>query len=259
MDAALLTASLATTLAAGFASHHLTGRRARQQQATRDDDHARTLQQLQTENALLSSEIQTAAVAHAATRATLQDERATSDALRQQIVQLEQAMVQDAQDHAICLDRMRAAQGDLQADLARQIKKVAETTQEFKNLALTFEHWHDEMNSLMVQNREMHKQNNEFASIVKHVVILSLNAAIEAARAGESGRGFAVVADEVRTLAFRSETLSKDYSNSLHKNDLTTTATFQEMQADGKMILSAISGLEATVAQLDARIAQAVS
>ena len=106
----------------------------------------------------------------------------------------------------------------------------------------------------MVQNREMHKQNQEFASIVKHVVILSLNAAIEAARAGESWRGFAVVADEVRTLAFRSESLSKEYSKSLHKNDLTTTATFQEIQADGKMITAAISSVEATIGQLKSRL-----
>jgi hypothetical protein len=44
--------------------------------------------------------------------------------------------------------------------------------------------------------------------------------------------------------------LSKDYSNSLYKNDLTTTATFQEIQADGKMIISAISGLESQISQL---------
>jgi methyl-accepting chemotaxis protein len=81
-----------------------------------------------------------------------------------------------------------------------------------------------------------------------------LNAAIEAARAGESGRGFAVVADEVRKLAARSEALSIEYGRSLHKNDLTTTATFQEIQADGKMIVAAISGVEAIIGQLKARI-----
>lgn len=106
----------------------------------------------------------------------------------------------------------------------------------------------------MEQNREMHKQNSEFASIVKHVVLLSLNAAIEAARAGEAGRGFAVVADEVQVLAVRSEALSKEYSKSLHRNDLTTTATFQEIQADGKMIIGAISSLEALIGKVKSRL-----
>ena len=50
----------------------------------------------------------------------------------------------------------------------------------------------------------MHQQNTEFGAIVKHIVIVALNAAIEAARAGEQGRGFAVVADEVRKLAEKS-------------------------------------------------------
>jgi hypothetical protein len=58
----------------------------------------------------------------------------------------------------------------------------------------------------------------------------------------------------VRTLAFRSESLSKDYSNSLYKNDLTTTSTFQDIQAGGKMIMAAISGIESMVAQLRTRI-----
>lgn len=154
------------------------------------------------------------------------------------------------------LERQAKERCALYATLGQQVEKLSIEAAALHNIAITFEHWHDDMNALMVQNRVMHTQNNEFSSIVKHVVILSLNAAIEAARAGESGRGFAVVADEVRTLAFRSEALSKDYSNSLHKNDLTTTATFQEIQADGKMIKAAISSLESSIGQLKQHMGQ---
>ena len=152
------------------------------------------------------------------------------------------------------LASLQVKHAKMKAELLSPMERLAREVNQLRNLALTFEHWHDEMNSLMEQNREMHRENAEFSSIVKHIVILSLNAAIEAARAGESGLGFAVVADEVRNLAARSEALSKDYSKSLHKNDLTTTATFQEIQADGKMTISAISSIDSMIGQLKARV-----
>lgn len=142
----------------------------------------------------------------------------------------------------------------LQGNLRQEIQRVADEVVELAQISVLFEQWHQEMNSLMEQNREMHRQNGEFASIVKHVVILSLNAAIEAARAGEYGRGFAVVADEVRNLATRSESLSKEYGKSLHKNDLTTTATFQQIQAEGKMVSAAMSQLQSRINQLRVRL-----
>jgi chromosome segregation ATPase len=151
-------------------------------------------------------------------------------------------------------DELRRTSNALKAEVLQGVEKLASEASQLRNVAITFEHWHDDMDSLMAQNREMHTQNAEFGAIVKHIVIVSLNAAIEAARAGESGRTFAVVADEVRALAFRSAALSRDYSNSLYKNDLTTTATFQEIQADGKMIVSAIGGLESLIGQLKSRI-----
>jgi hypothetical protein len=40
----------------------------------------------------------------------------------------------------------------------------------------------------------------------------------------------------------------------LHKNDLVTTATFQDIQAGGKMMMAAISGLESQLSQLRHRI-----
>lgn len=109
----------------------------------------------------------------------------------------------------------------------------------------TIERWHEEMEAILVNNKVMKSKNAEFAVIVKQVVMLALNASIEAARAGEQGRGFAVVADGVRDLAITSEKLSRDYRENLDKNDLVTTTTFQDLQASGKMIQTAVFGLRA--------------
>jgi hypothetical protein len=118
-------------------------------------------------------------------------------------------------------------------------------------LLSTLHRWDDEMSKLMQQNQYMQKQNQEFGGIISQTVILALNAAIEAARAGEAGRGFAVVADEVRVLATRAEGFSANYRDSLHKNDMVTTATFQDIQASGKMILTAVHALDAKLCKLD--------
>jgi methyl-accepting chemotaxis protein len=132
--------------------------------------------------------------------------------------------------------------------------QIAEEAARLRGLALTFERWHEQMISLMEQNHDMHTKNQELQSIVRHVVIVSLNASIEAARAGTAGRGFAVVASEVRSLAARSEELSKSYRNSLHLNDLTTTATFQDIQAGGKMITASLSSVEALASQFQTQL-----
>lgn len=142
----------------------------------------------------------------------------------------------------------------LREQLKDAMHAVMDEIRSLKDTALTFERWHEDMSSLVIQNREMHVKNREFAAIVQQIVMLSLNATIEAARAGEAGRGFAVVAGQVRGLAARSEALSVSYSQSLDKNDATTTATFQDIQAGGKMMVAALSGLESTVQRLREKV-----
>jgi methyl-accepting chemotaxis protein len=140
--------------------------------------------------------------------------------------------------------------GDLQADLLRRTQELTDEVGRLKALAVAFERWHQDMISLMDQNRDMHGMGEDLASIVKQLIMLSLNAAIEAARAGDSARGFVVVAGEVRSLSLRAQSLSKDLGKNLHSNDLRTTATFQDIQAGGKLMMAAISGLESMVRQL---------
>ncbi len=114
----------------------------------------------------------------------------------------------------------------------------------------TFERWNDGMGKLVEANNVMQQRNRDFAEIVQQIIILALNATIEAARVGEAGRGFAVVASEVKSLANRSETFSAGYKDCLHKSDAVTIATFQDIQASGKMILTAVHALNVKVDQL---------
>jgi hypothetical protein len=55
-------------------------------------------------------------------------------------------------------------------------------------------------------------------------------------------------------LAVRCDALSKDYDQSLQRNNLTTTVAFQEIQADGKMIIAAISNIESMVSEVRAAV-----
>jgi hypothetical protein len=183
-----------------------------------------------------------------------QDLPEQSQAQSSEISQLQEAFAQERAELQAEVQRLQlASPPDALSQLARSLhaggialdnsKTLSAEILALLDLVKTFERWHADMNELIIHNREMHHKNDEFASIVKYMIIVTLNASIEAARAGPAGRGFAVVADEMRTLAARAESLSVGYKNSLHQNDLITTTTFQDLQAGGKMIIGSLTGL----------------
>lgn len=135
-------------------------------------------------------------------------------------------------------------------EMNNQMQLIKAAVQELLDITSTIERWHEGMTGIMVHNKIMQKQIVDFKSIVGQIAILSLNAAIEAARAGESGRGFAVVADEVRKLSTSAETLNEDYRINLNKNALIATLAFQDVQAGGNMIVTAIHGVQSQISNL---------
>lgn len=166
-------------------------------------------------------------------------------AAQQALAERDQWLVQTQRDHATQYERLHMALADEHATLKQDIDSLL-------GIVKVVERWHDELQGILANNRHLKAQNEEFARIVKNVVMLALNAAIEAARAGEHGRGFAVVADGVRNLALTSSDVARQYQQNLDKNDLITTTTFQDMQASGNMIRNAVFGLRATADKIHA-------
>lgn len=209
------------------------------------------------------------ATAHWRALAKTHDEALAQALERERVAVVDRDERSQAHDDALAAHQSALAQAELDLQAARkseaavleakamwqgEAERIAGEAARLRGLAATFERWHEQMISLMTQNQDMHAKNHELASIVRHVLIVSLNASIEAARAGAAGRGFGIVASEVRALATRSEELSKSYRDSLHRNDVTTTATFQDIQAGGKMIAASLSSVEALAQQLHARL-----
>jgi hypothetical protein len=145
------------------------------------------------------------------------------------------------------LQRRHQEFSDLMSEQHRRVKSEIEQLLATVN---SFDRWNNGMHELVAHNGLMREQNNELAMLVKKIIIVALNAAIEAARAGEVGRGFAVVADEVKNLATRSASLSEAYEMNLRKNDVITTATFQDIQASERMVTSAMHNVNGMLDRL---------
>ncbi len=217
-------------------------------------DHHAQLNQLKNENQLLNEGFltnkngrQAAESENAVLQNSIEELNSLVDQLNSRIATVESDIEYERQRSGMALEMVKS-------DLLLNISELSGEAEQLKNVAVTFEHWHEEMNSLMAQNSYMRSKNQEFSAIVKHVILVALNASIEAARAGEWGRGFAVVAEQVNALAVRSEALSVEYGHSLRKNDLITTVTFQDIQASGKMMMAAFVAMESRINRLQSTL-----
>lgn len=197
----------------------------------------------------------------------LTDLRAESESLRYRLAQqasAHEAALQSASEQArdACEQQVRQLDQDhkqqqttLRDIIAGEHRALQKDIDALLGIVKTLERWHDEMQAILGNNRELKEQNAEFSRIVKNVVMLALNASIEAARAGEHGRGFAVVAEGVRGLALTSSELAQDYRCNLDRNDLITTTTFQDMQACGNMVRTAVFSLKSRTEAIQSTLA----
>ncbi|POA99451.1 chemotaxis protein [Chromobacterium sinusclupearum] len=181
------------------------------------------------------------------------------DEMKAQLAQLEaeaQRLAEAARESARRESRDEALQAlqSVRAEMRQEQATLAGDVELLLGLVQTIERWHEEMQAILVNNRRLKEQNEDFSTIVKNVVMLALNASIEAARAGEYGRGFSVVADGVRQLASNAADLSGEYKKNLERNDLVTTTTFQDLQACGNMIRTAVFGLKASSERILAKL-----
>ena len=179
---------------------------------------------------------------------TLHALQAEVEQLRHELATSENALPHERhtleREHQQALQHVVRQAQSMHSHVSEHGGKLSGAITELLGISKTFERWHADMSILLTHNQGMHSKNDDFGRIVQQMIIVTLNASIEAARAGEMGRGFAVVAEEMRSLASRAEALSKEYRRALYENDLITTATFQDMQAGGKMIIGAVTGLD---------------
>ncbi len=181
-----------------------------------------------------------------ALRAANQRLQAALESAQRSVEELQARLSRERDAQRQALESMRAQlaeSGSAVAAARGGAAGMAQGMDELLQVDQAIERWHASMDSLLRHNSDMRRKNADFAQIVQQMTIVTLNASIEAARAGLSGRGFAVVAEEMRGLAQRAQTLSKEYRDGLHENDLITASTFQDLQAGGKMIVSTVIGL----------------
>lgn len=175
----------------------------------------------------------------------LMQAQAETSASMQELDSLRSESERRLQDLQNSITESNVQVANCQADIKKEVADLL-------TILTSIDRWNDGMSKLVESNKSMQQRNSEFSKIIQQIIILALNATIEAARVGEAGRGFAVVAQEVKSLATRSESFSAGYKDSLYKSDAVTIATFQDIQASGKMIFTAVHALNVKVKQMGA-------
>ena len=180
--------------------------------------------------------------------------QAMTTELRQLRDEIDQEREAQAREQTTRQQEGAAAQdalGQYRMRIQGQLTSTREAVRELLDLSETIQRWNVGMSEMMTHTESMHHQIDEFNRIVDQIGILALNAAIEAARAGEHGRGFAVVADEVRKLSTGAHELNEQYRATVQKNALITTTAFQDVQAGGKMLVTAAHSLNSSFSTLE--------
>lgn len=141
----------------------------------------------------------------------------------------------------------QAAAPVLRAEQVQGLRSDIEALQGFADLA---DRWHDQMTLVIRNNLQLKEQLESFEKIVKSFDVVAINAAITAAKAGVHGRGFGVVAEFVRELSSKTAREASEYMRMVDYNTMITTTTFQEIQASGNLIKTAMFSLKAGVDRL---------
>lgn len=187
-----------------------------------------------------------------------------SESILTGIDNMEQGIMQQAEDAELCLEQMSALSKDINAVYERAndietvsknaVEMVTQGLQTMDNLGAKVHHTSeitkvviDDIVNLEVDSRAIDHIVGTIGTIAKQTNLLSLNASIEAARAGEVGRGFAVVAEEIRMLANQSNEAVKQIDSIIKKIQNQTQITVESARQAESVVLSQEEALVSSV------------